>query len=106
VTAITLRQRRILKGLSHQDLLWELPGQSYFTQFNERTGKQVRVRVSALEQMAQMGLIRRQTGSAQHLDFWEITAEGLEVLYGSDAMARKAASHDAGPISPIDRKTA
>lgn len=82
VTPLSARQRRILTGLSHDDLLWEIPGQPYFTQFNERTGKQSRVRVDTLEQMEQLGLIRRcrQSLSAHKLDFWEITSQGRDAL--------------------------
>ena len=95
VTTLTARHRRILSSLSHDDLLWEVPGQPYFTQFNERTGKQMRVRVDILEQMEQRGLIRRQrqSESAHKLDFWEITAQGREALRILTA-ERKAATPD------------
>jgi predicted transcriptional regulator len=108
-TTLSARNRRILTGLAHEDLLWEVPGQPYFTQFNERTGKQVRVRLETLEQMEQMGLIRRQrqTRSAHKLDFWEITAQGRELVsrFASD---RKMASSDrpAASASPRARKSA
>jgi hypothetical protein len=95
VTTLSARHRRILSGLSHEDLLWEVPGQPYFTQFNERTGKQTRVRVDTLEEMEQLGLIRRhrQSLAAHKLDFWEITAQGREALdlFSTD---RKTASSD------------
>ena len=108
VTTLSARHRRILSGLSHEDLLWEIPGQPYFTQFNERTGKQTRVRVDTLEQMEQLGLIRRhrQSLSAHKLDFWEITAQGREALsvFSSD---RKTASSDRPAAAPPqDRKSA
>jgi len=106
VTTLSARHRRILSGLSHEDLLWEIPGQPYFTQFNERTGKQSRVRVDTLEQMEELGLIRRhrQSLSAHKLDFWEITAQGREALdvFSTD---RKTPSSDR-PASPQDRKSA
>ena len=104
-TALSARHRRILSGLSHDDLLWEVPGQPYFTQFNERSGKQTRVRVEILEQMEELGLIRRQRQSlaAHKLDFWEITAQGREVLemFSTD---RKAASSDR-PASTAARQS-
>jgi len=88
------RLRRILSGLSHDDLLWEVPGQPYFTQFNERTGKQARVHIDTLAQMEQMGLIRRhrQSESAHRLDFWEITAEGRETVQDRKTAASVASS--------------
>src|SRR5882762_4638805 len=93
-TSLSARHRRILIGLSHEDLLWEIPGQPYFTQFNERTGKQTRVRIDTLEEMEQMGLIRRcrQSLSAHKLDFWEITSQGREAL--SFSTDRKTPSSD------------
>jgi hypothetical protein len=101
VTTLSPRHRRILSGLSHEDLLWEVPGQPYFTQFNERTGKQTRVRVDTLEQMEQLGLIRRhrQSLAAHKLDFWEITAQGREALsvFSSD---RKTPTSDRPSSAP------
>jgi hypothetical protein len=108
-TTLSARHRRILSGLAHEDLLWEVPGQPYFTQFNERNGKQMRVRVDTLEQLEQMGLIRRQrqTRSAHKLDFWEITAPGRE-LVSRFAAGRKTASSDrpAAAAAPRARKSA
>src|ERR1017187_1603597 len=108
VTTLSARHRRILSGLSHEDLLWEIPGQPYFTQFNERTGKQSRVRVDTLEQMEQLGLIRRyrQSLAAHKLDFWEITAQGREVLNISSADRKTPSSDRPASTSPQDRKSA
>jgi DNA-binding HxlR family transcriptional regulator len=108
VTTLSARHRRILSGLSHEDLLWEIPGQPYFTQFNERTGKQTRVHVDILEQMEQLGLIRRhrQSLAAHKLDFWEITAQGREVLNIFSADRKTASSDRPAATSPQDRKSA
>jgi hypothetical protein len=108
VTTLSARHRRILSGLSHEDLLWEIPGQPYFTQFNERTGKQTRVRVDILDQMEQLGLIRRhrQSLSAHKLDFWEITPQGREALSLSSADRKTPTSDRPASASPPDRKSA
>jgi hypothetical protein len=108
VTTLSARHRRILSGLSHEDLLWEIPGQPYFTQFNERTGKQARVRIDTLEQMEQLGLIRRyrQSLAAHKLDFWEITAQGREALNLSSADRKTPTSDRPASASPQDRKSA
>jgi hypothetical protein len=108
VTTLSARHRRILSGLSHEDLLWEIPGQPYFTQFNERTGKQTRVRIDTLEQMEQLGLIRRcrQSLAAHKLDFWEITPQGREALSLSSADRKTASSDRPASTSPRDRKSA
>ena len=108
VTTLSARHRRILSGLSHEDLLWEVPGQPYFTQFNERTGKQTRVRVDTLEQMEQLGLIRRhrQSLAAHKLDFWEITAQGREALDVFSTDRKTASSDRPASASPQDRKSA
>ncbi len=108
VTTLSARHRRILSGLSHEDLLWEIPGQPYFTQFNERTGKQSRVHVDTLEQMEELGLIRRyrQSLSAHKLDFWEITAQGREALTVSSADRKTPSSDRPATASRRDRKSA
>jgi DNA-binding HxlR family transcriptional regulator len=108
LTPLSARHRRILTGLSHEDLLWEVPGQLYFTQYNERTGKQARVRVDTLEQLEQQGLIRRQrqSQSAHKLDFFEITPQGREVVK-TFAADRKSASSDRPTAARArDRKSA
>ena len=106
-TPLSARHKRILTGLSHEDLLWEIPGQPYFTQFNERTGKQTRVHIDVLEQMEQLGLIRRyrQSLSAHKLDFWEITNEGREAVNLSSA-DRKTAASDRPLAARQSRKSA
>jgi hypothetical protein len=108
VTTLSARHRRILSGLSHEDLLWEIPGQPYFTQFNERTGKQTRVRVDTLEQMEQLGLIRRyrQSLAAHKLDFWEITVQGREALDMFSTDRKTASSDHPASTSRQNRKSA
>jgi hypothetical protein len=107
-TSLSARHRRILIGLSHEDLLWEIPGQPYFTQFNERTGKQTRVRIDTLEQLEQLGLIRRyrQSLAAHKLDFWEITSLGREAV-STFAADRKTPTSDRPALtSRQNRKSA
>lgn len=108
VTTLNARHRRILSSLSHDDLLWEVPGQPYFTQFNERTEKQIRVRVDILEQLEALGLIRRQrqSQSAHKLDFWEITAHGREVVRDFAASRKTATSDHPVPALRRSRKSA
>jgi len=108
VTTLSARHRRILSGLSHEDLLWEIPGQPYFTQFNERTGKQTRVRVDILEQMEELGLIRRhrQSLAAHKLDFWEITSLGREAVSTFAADRKTPTSDHPALTSRQNRKSA
>ncbi len=79
---LTVRRQRILTSLEHGDLLWEVPTEPYFTQFNERTGKQTRVHQDVLEDMEESGWIQRtsQDVSAHKLDFFEITPDGRLLL--------------------------
>ena len=107
-TTLSARDRRILTGLSHEDLLWEVPGQPYFTQFNERTGKQVRARVEILEKLEQQGLIRRhrQSQSAHQLDFYEITPHGRELVRTFAADRKSASSDRPAAARARDRKLA
>ncbi len=78
----TIRHQRILAGLHTGDLLWEVPAQPYFTQYNERTGRQNRVHNDVLVEMERFGWIQRvsQDPSAHKLDFWEITREGCTLM--------------------------
>jgi hypothetical protein len=80
VKALSSRQRRILSGLARRDLIWEVPDKSYFTQFNEATGRAGRLRLEELLQMQESGWIRRVSQGPNRLDHWEITAEGQNVL--------------------------
>jgi hypothetical protein len=80
VYALSPRQRRILAGLTRGDLIWEVPDKSYFTQFNEATGRDGRLRLDELLQMQESGWIRRVSQGPNRLDHWEITAEGQDVL--------------------------
>ncbi len=106
-TILSARHRRILNGLSHDDLVWEVPGQPYFTQFNERTGKQARVRLEILEEMEQAGWIRRcrQSVAAHKLDFWDITNQGREAV-SLAVGGRKTPASDRVPSPSVTRRSA
>ena len=80
VKALSSRQRRILSGLARGDLIWEVPDKSYFTQFNEATGRNGRLQLDELLQMQESGWIRRVSEGANRLDHWEITEEGRNVV--------------------------
>jgi hypothetical protein len=85
VIQLTPRQRRLLMRLAAGDLLWEVPGEKYFTQYNERTGRQIHVHPPVLEPLESAHLVRRhrQPETDHKLDFWEITEQGRAVLSGS-----------------------
>jgi hypothetical protein len=51
VKALSSRQRRILSGLARGDLIWEVPDKSYFTQFNESTGRSGRLRLEGVRRI-------------------------------------------------------
>ena len=80
VKGLSSRQRRILSGLARGDLIWEVPDKSYFTQFNEATGRAGRLRLEELLQMQESGWIRSVSQGPNRLDHWEITAKGQNVL--------------------------
>ena len=100
----TARHQRILTSLRQGDLLWEVPGQPYFTQYNERTGKHARVHLSVLEAMEEAGWIRRvsEEPSAHKLDFWQVTPEGRHVA-GQFPVERKSHSLPKEPNSSTRR---
>jgi len=79
VNALKFRQRRILAGLARGDLIWEVPEESFFTQFNEATGRARRLRLDELSQMQESGWIHRVSQGPNRLDHWEITDEGRRV---------------------------
>ena len=79
---LTPRQRRILIRLAAGDFLWEVAGEKYFTQFEEKTGRQLRVHPPALQPLESADLIvrRRQPEAARRLDYWEITEQGRAMI--------------------------
>jgi hypothetical protein len=77
------RQKRILSGLMRGDLVWEVPQESYFAQFEEASGHQSRVPLKVLLEMQEHGWIRRVSQGPQKCDYWEITDEGRETIPGT-----------------------
>jgi DNA-binding MarR family transcriptional regulator len=96
VIQLTRRQRRILVRLAAGDYyLWEVAGEKYFTQFEERTGRHLRVHPPALQPLEAANLIyrRRHAEALRKLDYWEITDEGrvaLESMLPSSKLAQPA----------------
>ena len=74
------RQKRILSSLVQGDLIWEVPEESYYTQYNEGAGGSRLLRLGELLEMQEGGWIRRVSQGPQRLDHWEITDEGREVI--------------------------
>lgn len=79
---LTPRQRRILLRLAAGDFLWEVAGEKYFTQFNEKTSRQLRVHLPALQPLVSANLIhlQRRPEAEHRLDYWDISEQGREVL--------------------------
>ena len=95
------RQRRLLLRLAAGDLLWEVPGEKYFTQFNERTDRQIHVHPPVLEPLELAHLVRRhrQPESAHKLDSWEITDQGRAALAGRLLPSKEIAQSVSRPSS-------
>jgi hypothetical protein len=74
------RQKRILSSLAQGDLIWEVPDESYFTQYNEGAGRSRRLRMVELLEMQESGWIRRICEGSNRRDHWELTDEGREVI--------------------------
>ncbi len=76
------RQSRILASLETGDFIWEVNGESYFTQFNDRSGRQSRVRRQEIEALDEQGWILRirHDPAARRLDYYDITDGGREAL--------------------------
>ena len=75
---LTPRQRQILRRLAVGDLLWEVPDSPYFSQYNEETGKTLRVHVDRINQLAELDLIAKVTAE-QKLDCWHLTTHGRQL---------------------------
>ena len=76
------RQSRILASLETGDFIWEVNGESYFTQFNDRSDRQSRVRRQEIEALDEQGWILRirHDPAARRLDYYDITDGGREAL--------------------------
>ena len=62
------------------DLVWEVPQESYFAQFEEARGQQRRVLLKDLLEMQEYGWIQRVPQGPQRCDYWEITNQGREAI--------------------------
>lgn len=73
---LTARQNRILLNLALGDLLWEVPGQLYFTQYSEQNARALRVHINVLQSMAELGFIRFVQQHSHQLSYWSLTEKG------------------------------
>jgi hypothetical protein len=80
VSVPNARQRRILSGLVRGDPVFEVPQESYFTQFTESSGRQNHVSLAELAAMQAHGWIQRISPGSGRCDHWEITDAGQEAL--------------------------
>jgi hypothetical protein len=96
-TRPTSRELRILRNLADRNAIWEEPGRKYFVQFDESTGKEIRIRANELEHMGTCGWIRlvHPPKAAQRLDHYELTAEGAGL---EELVQRKSAQREVEPI--------
>ena len=70
----TARQRRILANLKDSNLIWEVVGQKFFLQFDNRTEREIRIRPGQLDEMSNLGWIRlvQSPKAEQRLDRYEL----------------------------------
>lgn len=76
------RHLRILTRLRAGDLVWEVVGETYCTQYDESTGKQIRIARDVVDAMERSGWLCsvRQAPAAHKLDSWDITESGRGLL--------------------------
>jgi len=89
VSAPNARQRRILSDLARGDPVFEVPQESYYTQFTESSGRQRRVLLGELVEMQERGWIRRVAPGSGRCDHWEISDAGQEAILGGKGIARR-----------------
>jgi hypothetical protein len=79
---LSTRDRRILLVMVEGDLLWEAPGEQFATQYNPRTGRPGRIRLTTVKHLEKLGLIQRQSQdpAAHRLDSWQITETGRRLV--------------------------
>lgn len=77
----TVRHRRILGNLKSGNLIWEVVGRKYFSQFDSRSDRELRIQPEDLEAMANMGWVRV-VQSPQRLNRYELadTAPSFEEI--------------------------
>ena len=75
-------QRQILQLLAPGDYLWEIADDAdHYTVYNEKHGRDQRVRAALVTSLAEHGWIRKRPNpQADRLDSWEITPEGRALL--------------------------
>ena len=77
----TAQQKRILRLMLNDDLIWEVVGKSHRSLYNEKLGRPQRVPAALVEDMEQQGWIRRLPNpDATRLDGWELTEQGRELV--------------------------
>jgi hypothetical protein len=78
----TNRELRILRNLLSRNQIWEAVGRKYFTQYDEITGKEIRIPCTELKHMETCGWIQliHHPEAAQRLDRYEITTPGASLV--------------------------
>ena len=77
----TAVQRRILRSMEQGNPIWEIADKFYCTFYNEKAGRDQRVRRQGVQQMEAFGWIRRVPNpSPNRLDSWQITDKGRAAL--------------------------
>ena len=94
----TARQRRILANLKDSNLIWEVVGQRFFLQFDNRTEREIRIRPGELDEMSNLGWIRlvQSPKAEQRLDRYDL-ADRAPILEDSRKPPRRE-SQGASPI--------
>jgi hypothetical protein len=94
----TAQQKRILRLMCNDDLIWEVAGRSYRSIYNEKLGRQQRVPSSTIEEMEQQGWIRRLNNpDPGRLDGWEMTEQGR--AFAAQLRTRRRAKPNASSLS-------
>ena len=76
----TPQQRGILERMERGNRIWEVPGKSHYTLYNDKTDRERVLSQKMVMEMENAGWIRRTSNSSpQRLESWEITDVGRAV---------------------------
>lgn len=94
------QQRRILTNLREGNLIWEVTGRKYFSQFDNRSNRELHIQPQDLDEMANVGWIRlvKLPRAEQRLNRYELADDAPTV---EDMGRRKPPTRESEAARPV-----